>query len=169
MGVSDLKPQRPDTIYPSYPIGIDPQLRKVLQDLWDRMNYFVQIVGAPSAKGSATTLVDQVSKLQVVLQTVQDSLTQQSTFVGFGVSSPVAPTASVSFLASGIGLEIAGSSSAAVISVTSAAATRAAIDAAQRGAPGAHTITLAALTGGGAQGSITWNADGVVTAYVDPI
>lgn len=32
----------------------------------------------------------------------------------------------------------------------------------------AHTITLAALTGGGTTGSITWNAAGQVTAFVDP-
>jgi len=33
---------------------------------------------------------------------------------------------------------------------------------------GPHTITLAALTGGGTQGSITFNAQGVITAFVDP-
>jgi hypothetical protein len=32
----------------------------------------------------------------------------------------------------------------------------------------AHTITLLKLTGGGSDGSITWNADGVVTGFVDP-
>lgn len=32
----------------------------------------------------------------------------------------------------------------------------------------AHTITLAALTVGGTQGSITWDANGVVTGFVDP-
>jgi len=32
----------------------------------------------------------------------------------------------------------------------------------------AHTITLAKITGGGTDGSITWNADGLITAYVDP-
>lgn len=31
-----------------------------------------------------------------------------------------------------------------------------------------HTITLAALTGGGTTGSITWNAKGLITAYTDP-
>lgn len=32
----------------------------------------------------------------------------------------------------------------------------------------ATTIILAKITGGGVNGSITWNADGLVTAYVDP-
>lgn len=32
----------------------------------------------------------------------------------------------------------------------------------------AHTITLLKLTGGGSNGSITWNAKGVITAFVDP-
>lgn len=32
----------------------------------------------------------------------------------------------------------------------------------------AHTITLAALTGGGTQGSITWDANGVIAGFVDP-
>lgn len=32
----------------------------------------------------------------------------------------------------------------------------------------AHTIVLLKLTGGGANGSITWNANGVITGFVDP-
>jgi len=32
----------------------------------------------------------------------------------------------------------------------------------------AHTITLAPITGGGTPGSITWNASGVITGFVDP-
>jgi len=32
----------------------------------------------------------------------------------------------------------------------------------------AHTITLLKLTGGGTDGSITWNANGVITGFVDP-
>ena len=49
-----------------------------------------------------------------------------------------------------------------------ATAARTALSAATAGTPGVHTITLAKLTGGGANGSITWNADGVITAFVDP-
>lgn len=51
--------------------------------------------------------------------------------------------------------------------VTSAIQTQITAKAA-KGTPGAHTITLLKLTGGGTDGSITWNADGVVTNYVDP-
>lgn len=32
----------------------------------------------------------------------------------------------------------------------------------------AHTITLLKLTGGGTDGSISWNANGVITGFVDP-
>lgn len=35
-------------------------------------------------------------------------------------------------------------------------------------APGAHTIPLAKLTALGTNGSLTWNAQGVITGYVDP-
>ena len=50
-----------------------------------------------------------------------------------------------------------------------AAAARAALSAAQIQAPGGpHTITLAKITGGGANGSITFTVEGVVTGFVDP-
>lgn len=49
-----------------------------------------------------------------------------------------------------------------------AASARTNLSAAQAGGVGAHTITLAKITGGGTNGSITWNADGVVTGYLDP-
>lgn len=52
---------------------------------------------------------------------------------------------------------------------STAAGARANLNAAQIQSPGGPvTITLAALTGGGTQGSITINAEGVVTAYVLP-
>lgn len=50
----------------------------------------------------------------------------------------------------------------------SAAGARANLSAAQIQAPGAHTITLAKITGAGANGSLTWNSEGVITGYVDP-
>ncbi len=49
-----------------------------------------------------------------------------------------------------------------------AAAARANLSAAQIQAPGAHTIVLAKITGGGANGSLTWNSEGVITGFVDP-
>ena len=43
------------------------------------------------------------------------------------------------------------------------------LGAAQSQSPGGpHTITLAKITGGGTNGSITFNAEGVITAFVDP-
>jgi hypothetical protein len=36
------------------------------------------------------------------------------------------------------------------------------------GGKGAHTITLTKLTTNGTNGSITWNASGVVVDWVDP-
>ena|SRR5215471_12313011 len=43
------------------------------------------------------------------------------------------------------------------------------LGAAQAQSPGGpHTITLAKITGGGSNGSITFNAQGVITAFVDP-
>jgi hypothetical protein len=49
-----------------------------------------------------------------------------------------------------------------------AAGARTNLGAAAAQTPGAHTIPLAKITGGGADGSITWNAEGVVTGFADP-
>jgi hypothetical protein len=50
-----------------------------------------------------------------------------------------------------------------------AASARASLDAAQIQAPGGpHTIPLAKITGGGTDGSLTFNAEGVITGFVDP-
>lgn len=51
---------------------------------------------------------------------------------------------------------------------TTAAGARTNLSAAQLQAPGAHTIALAKLTLAGTNGSISWSAEGVVTAFVDP-
>lgn len=51
----------------------------------------------------------------------------------------------------------------------SAVNARASLSAAQIQAPGGpHTVPLAKLTGGGVNGSITFNAEGVITGFVDP-
>lgn len=54
--------------------------------------------------------------------------------------------------------------------VTNAATARAALGAAAKASPAitAAIIPLAKITGGGADGSITVNAEGIVTAYVAP-
>lgn len=56
----------------------------------------------------------------------------------------------------------------ATMSVGTAATVRSSIGAAQAGTPGAHTVPIPKLTPAGAAGSITFNADGVITAYTDP-
>jgi len=54
------------------------------------------------------------------------------------------------------------------MAVSNAATARAAIGAAQASGFGAGTATLAKLTALGANGSISWNADGCITAYTAP-
>lgn len=51
---------------------------------------------------------------------------------------------------------------------TTAAGALSNLGAAAAQAPGAHTITLEKITPGGTTGSISWAADGVIAAYVDP-
>lgn len=52
---------------------------------------------------------------------------------------------------------------------STAAAARSALSAAQIQAPGGpHTITLAKITGGGVNGSLTFTAEGVISGFVDP-
>lgn len=52
--------------------------------------------------------------------------------------------------------------------VSNAATARSAISAAQAQAPGATTVTLAKITPAGANGSLTWSAEGVITAVTLP-
>jgi hypothetical protein len=77
------------------------------------------------------------------------------------------PTFSTVDLAAGEVTGILGIGNGGTNAVTAAAA-RTSLGAAAAGTPGAHTITLAKITAGGTNGSLTWNADGVITAFVDP-
>lgn len=38
----------------------------------------------------------------------------------------------------------------------------------QKSTVGAKTITLAKITASGTDGSLSWSADGIITAYVEP-
>lgn len=79
------------------------------------------------------------------------------------------PNVNLSSVAGGsTGYQFTNSGGVATMAVNNAATVRGGIGAAAAGTPGAHTMTIPKLTGLGANGSITWNADGVVTAYVDP-
>lgn len=51
---------------------------------------------------------------------------------------------------------------------SAASGARSNLGAATAQAPGAHTFPIPKLTGGGANGSISWEADGVISSYVDP-
>lgn len=160
---------KPTQYFPGFPSTADPQIVRMLKHLFDRVNYLVTTVNQMQVQpqGLAGTQ-KEVKGLKTALQAVQDALTQGGTFVAFGQAQPFSETQTVSFSATGVGYSISGPSNAATITVTNATTARGAINAAVATAVGAHTITLAALTGGGTQGSISWNADGTVTAFVDP-
>lgn len=77
--------------YPSIPESTDPQMRQIVRQIWDRLNFVLdeveKIKTTPSqALGSVQS---QVSRLNVAIQAVQDSLTQQNTFVSFGSATPI--------------------------------------------------------------------------------
>lgn len=163
-----MNPPQTNQFFPGRPQGVDPKLWQSVEQLYHRVNFLIERIGTSSPGTQIQQVTEKVKQIDVALQAVQDSLTQGSTFVAFGQSQPVADTASVALTATGVGYSISGPSSAGVIAVTNALTARTAIGAAQATAVGAHTITLAALTGGGTQGSITWNADGTVSAFVDP-
>lgn len=148
-----------------YPPTVNPVDRAV----WDRINYLLTEIAGINARlaGLGTGRQEKaISELKVQIAVVQDALTQAGTFVNAGNSA--FNSSSVTIAASGDGFSITGSSDAGVINVDNPVTARAALGAAEAETPGAHTITLLKLTGGGADGSITWNADGVVSAFVDP-
>jgi len=137
--------------------------------LWQRVNYLLnelgsvkqQIVDAKFGEG-------QIKGLQTQIQAASDTLTELQTFVGKGQTQFVSTSSSLS--ASGVGMTITGSIGSGTISITSASSFRSAISAAAKASPAivGATITLAKITGGGTDGSITVNAEGIVTAYVQP-
>lgn len=116
--------------FPGFPPSVDPSLRKMIQHLYDRVNYLVSQV---EQQGQANIVESRIRKTEVALQAVQDALTTGQTFVAFGNSQPIADTTSLTMLATGIGLQVAGPSSGATISVTNAAAARTALGAAASG------------------------------------
>jgi hypothetical protein len=163
------KPSNPNKSVARSPADIDPTMRRTIQDLFDRVNFLIGEVEKMKAGGMGLApLETKVAALEVSLQAATDAGAAGTTFVGFGQNLPAALTGSVNFLATGVGMQISGPSGSATITIVTPATFRAAIVAAVATAVGAHTITLAALTGGGTQGSISWNADGTITAFVDP-
>ncbi len=78
------------------------------------------------------------------------------------INTSSTPTFAGLSLSTALGIASGGTAAA------TAGSARTNLGAAAAGAPGAHTTTLAKITGGGANGSLTWNADGCVTAFADP-
>lgn len=153
---------------PGFPADVDPKIRRIVQDLFDRVNFLLRELEALKSKidSSSGKFEAQSKQLAVSIQAAQDALTTAQTFVGFGTT--VASAMNVTLTANGVGFQITGPSNGATISVTSASTARTAINAAQKESPTPGTITLAKITGGGVNGSLTISADGVISAYVAP-
>lgn len=137
------------------------------QQLWGRVNFLLsELQAIKSAMQGLQKPSAEIKGLQVQIQAAADSLTELQTFVGKGNAQFVSTSSSLS--ATGVGMTITGSIGSGTIAISNAATFRSAISAAQKTSVGAHTITLAKLTPAGTNGSISWNADGCVSAYVDP-
>jgi len=137
--------------------------------VWDRINFLLKEVDLIKQKvQNASSGGTQIARLTTQVQAASDALTQLQTFVGKGQTQFTSTDSTVA--GSGVGLQFAGPGSAVVITVTNGSAMRSAIGAAAKASPAivAATIPLAKITGPGADGSISVNAEGIVTAYVAP-
>ena len=135
--------------------------------LWQRVNYLLGELGQMKQElAQARFSEGQIKGLQTQIQAASDSLTQLQTFVGKGSTQFVSTSSSLS--ASGVGMTITGSIGSGTIAISNAATFRAAISAPAKANIVGATITLAKITGGGTDGSITVSAEGVITAYVQP-
>lgn len=137
--------------------------------VWERLNFLLSEVASlkekvQNAGGGGT----EIARLTTQIQAATDDLTQLQTYVGKGGTQFVSTDSAVS--GSGVGLQLAGPGSSVVITVTNAATFRSAVSAAAKASPAivAATIPLFKITGGGADGSISVNTEGIVTAYVAP-
>lgn len=151
--------------FPSLPSNLDPTLREQLKQIWMRVNSILERMdrgdgGTGNRKGVQTQspLVPSVS-----IPAAADSLLGQQTYAnpqGTQFSSN-----EVTLNAAGDGIEVTGNSGAGTVNVSNPSALRTAI-----GVAGvtAHTIVLAKITPTGTDGSITWDANGWITGYVDP-
>lgn len=147
-----------------------PQLSQSAElALWQRINYLLNELGSLKQQLSQINFSEgQIRGLQTQIQAASDTLTELQTFVGKGQTQFVSTSSSLS--ATGVGMTITGSIGSGTIAITSATSFRSAISAAAKASPAivGATITLAKITGGGTDGSITVNAEGIVTAYVQP-
>lgn len=137
--------------------------------VWERLNFLLGEVDLIKQKlQNVSSSGTEIARLTTQVQAASDSLTQLQTFVGRGQTQFTSTDSTVA--GSGVGLQLAGPGSSVVITVTNAATFRTAVSAAAKASPAivAATIPLFKITGGGADGSITVNAEGIVTAYVAP-
>lgn len=154
--------------HPGVPQATPDNVAQEIRRLWDRLNYALSQIDLLRAIPRGTGTTSPESAERVALQAASDPLTRGRAFVAFGESQPVGDPTSVAVAGASNGLTFSGATNALSFVVTSAASFRAAIGAAAATAVGAHTMTLAKITAGGTNGSLSWNADGAITAFVDP-
>lgn len=149
------------------PADLDPRVAQIIEHLLDRVNYLLgRSAPVETNVNARRTGVGTRPQQSVSLAAASDPLLSGGALVSAGDSNFVGQ--SVPLAATGVGFTISGTSSAGVIAVTNAAAARSALGITLPTGVTAHTITLAKITPAGANGSITWDANGWVTAYVDP-
>lgn len=139
------------------------------RELWNRVNFLLtEISNLKLEMRGLGQAGNQLDGLQTQIQAASDSLTELQTFVGKGQTQFVSTSSSLA--ANGVGMTITGSIGSGTIAISNAASFRSAISAAAKANPAIvpATIPLAKITGGGVDGSITVNAEGIVTAYVLP-
>lgn len=159
--------QAPNNYYPG---RMD---ERSFRQLWDRVTYILQRLEAQDAETVPKDVVRQadLAGLRVAIQAVQDDLTQSQTFVNAGNNAftPTDQTA-LAVAGSGDGITLSGQTDSIVVNVSSPAALRSAAEAARVATPAivGATITLAKITGGGTDGSLTVNSEGIITSYIVP-
>jgi len=158
----------PNQYYPSMPANLDPRVAQMLEHLFDRVNYLLTKVseGSRGDGGKGIVPTQRPSGLSVSIAAASDPLLGGSTLASAGDTNFVGQA--VPLTATGVGFSISGTTTSGVISVSNAATARAALGITLPTGVAAHTITIPKLTGGGANGSISWDANGWITAFVDP-
>lgn len=128
----------------------------------------ITLTPPPKDVAASDWLVQVYSAIQKLIVAVQQAKSGTGPGGSSGPNQPFGQTPPAQTQALGIGAGVIVPISEGGTGATSSAAARSNLGAATKGSPGTHTIILAKITGGGANGSITWNADGTITAFVDP-
>lgn len=160
--------RRKGQYFPPISSSIDPSVAEQLRQLWLRVNTLLERMGegpspSPSNRGIVPTAP---SRSTVSIPAASDALLTEGTYAS--ANNTQFSNTSVTVAGGGDGFTLSGPSSSLTFSVSNAATARTALGVTLPTGGAAHTITLLKLTGGGTDGSITWDANGWVTAYVDP-